>query len=457
RDPERGTTRETTRETDWRQERNFRYTYGVRRDPHYQTNTQRTNSSQARPSAKARLSFSRESVAATPQGGLKPRNSNGLQRNEWRPVSQTGPNSKSINSHVSHTPSPRPQREGKSLQLSGTPRGNQNSNEGSGHSRSKGSTLNRLSLPTERIPLLQDGVANAESGRLQEVDIPYLEETIPELALQSGEKSLPSSSRNPPLVNLEQYDPSQDRSPIRTLSEDRLHVSLRLAPLRDEEIDEEIEEKSLGPRESTVMKRLASTITRTDKGKGVVPPQVKKRVCQSPAQGVSLKRRRITKSQNTPRKKLLQDAISSKSTYRPPHRTNTRPMSERTPTPKWLRLELGADPLASSYKTWKLAPTSLTPNTQSCDSMEALLKACHQMTALPPTGLTMPLHPWIMWVLWTSRNQFSFEDKSFSESEMILKAIKLAKEWQSAQPLPASSSVSSKDYQLSNKDQSPLQ
>ncbi|KAL0756358.1 hypothetical protein Bca101_094026 [Brassica carinata] len=298
----------------WRQERNFRYTYGVRRDPHYQTNTQRTNSSQARPSAKARLSFSRESVAATPQGGLKPRNSNGLQRNEWRPVSQTGPNSKSINSHVSHTPSPRPQREGKSLQLSGTPRGNQNSNEGSGHSRSKGSTLNRLSLPTERIPLLQDGVANAESGRLQEVDIPYLEETIPELALQSGEKSLPSSSRNPPLVNLEQYDPSQDRSPIRTLSEDRLHVSLRLAPLRDEEIDEEIEEKSLGPRESTVMKRLASTITRTDKGKGVVPPQVKKRVCQSPAQGVSLKRRRITKSQNTPRKKLLQDAISSSAT-----------------------------------------------------------------------------------------------------------------------------------------------
>uniref|UniRef100_A0A0D3ABG6 RNase H type-1 domain-containing protein n=1 Tax=Brassica oleracea var. oleracea TaxID=109376 RepID=A0A0D3ABG6_BRAOL len=89
--------------------------------------------------------------------------------------------------------------------------------------------------------------------------------------------------------------------------------------------------------------------------------------------------------------------------------------------------------------------------------MEALLKACRQMTALPPTGLTMPLHPWIMWVLWTSRNQFSFEDKSFSESEMILKAIKLAKEWQSAQLLPASSSVSSKDYQLSNKDQSPLQ
>ena len=108
-------------------------------------------------------------------------------------------------------------------------------------------------------------------------------------------------------------------------------------------------------------------------------------------------------------------------------------------------------------KTWKLAPTSLTPNTQSCDSMEALLKACRQMTALPPTGLTMPMHPWIMWVLWTSRNQFNFEDKSFSESEMILKAIKLAKEWQSAQPLPASSSVSSKDYQLSNEDQSPLQ
>lgn len=104
-------------------------------------------------------------------------------------------------------------------------------------------------------------------------------------------------------------------------------------------------------------------------------------------------------------------------------------------------------------RTWELAPAMMIPAPDSCASMEALLRDCLRITALPPIGLTMPLYPWIMWVLWTSRNQFCFEDKSFSESEMMMKAIKLAKEWQAAQPMPISNSVSSKDCHSSNKAQ----
>lgn len=96
-------------------------------------------------------------------------------------------------------------------------------------SHERRSALKRLSLPKERVPLLQDGVANAESGRLQEVDNQYLEENL--TVHLSGGSNLPSSSRNPENTTRDQYDPSQDRFPIRTLSEDRLHVSLRLGPL----------------------------------------------------------------------------------------------------------------------------------------------------------------------------------------------------------------------------------
>lgn len=52
-------------------------------------------------------------------------------------------------------------------------------------------------------------------------------------------------------------------------------------------------------------------------------------------------------------------------------------------------------------------------------------------------------------MLWTSRNQLRFEDKSFSEIEMLAKALKAAKEWQEAQTPRKQSSVSNKDCHIS--------
>ncbi|XP_013616938.1 PREDICTED: uncharacterized protein LOC106323345 [Brassica oleracea var. oleracea] len=57
------------------------------------------------------------------------------------------------------------------------------------------------------------------------------------------------------------------------------------------------------------------------------------------------------------------------------------------------------------------------------------------MVNLPPSGLSQPLYPWILWNLWLSRNQILFEDKRFSEIETTNKAIKDCREWQLAQPL----------------------
>lgn len=108
-------------------------------------------------------------------------------------------------------------------------------------------------------------------------------------------------------------------------------------------------------------------------------------------------------------------------------------------------------------RVWKLAPALFVPSPEVCDLMENLLKGCMKMTNLPPTGLTSPLYPWILWILWTSRNQFMFEDKSFSKSEMLMKALKLAKEWQSAQPQHKVNSVSPKDCQPPNQNLLPLQ
>lgn len=225
-----------SREVDeWKQDRDFRFNYGARRDPNYVTGSLRVEGSvrENRRPARERLSFSKDDFSYAHTGN-RSKNASQTPRSEWRPVasaSHQGALTKSVHSQVSHTPSPRPKREGGSSQQAHLQANRQNSAERVLHSQERRSALARLSLPKERVPLLQDGVANAESGRLQEVDIQYLEDTMPGL----GGNSIPSTSRNPARNSTDNYDAAQDRSPIRTLSEDRVHVSLRLGPLLDSE------------------------------------------------------------------------------------------------------------------------------------------------------------------------------------------------------------------------------
>lgn len=89
-------------------------------------------------------------------------------------------------------------------------------------------------------------------------------------------------------------------------------------------------------------------------------------------------------------------------------------------------------------KIWDLAPVMLPTNLTYANSVSDLLKEGIKMINLPPTGLSQPLFPWVLWNLWTSRNQFLFEDKKYSEEEVILKATKDAREWLLAQsPKPS--------------------
>ncbi|KAL0711461.1 hypothetical protein Bca4012_018439 [Brassica carinata] len=214
-------------EIDWKQDKAFRVNYGARRDPNYKEESSRLEASERshRRPARERLSFSKDNVNVSHS-----RQNIQTPRSEWRPVasgSHLGNNSKAVAlSSVSHTPSPKPYREGGESGRNGNSVSRQASGEGSVPSQERRSALNRLSLPKERVPLLQEGVANAESGRLQEVD-PLLRDQ----GKSQGGQSVPSSTRNPIPPRDVPYDASQEHSPIRTLSEDRVHVSLRLGPL----------------------------------------------------------------------------------------------------------------------------------------------------------------------------------------------------------------------------------
>lgn len=300
--------RDSVPEPEWQREKEFRFNYGARRDPQYQMYTHREEEAPRRTTAKEKLSFTRESNSGS-HGGIISRNNNPPSKSVWRPIrgSQATANSKSLQSHASHTPTPtpRPQREGMTLPVTISPVTRQRSDERSIPSQDRRSALERLSLPIERIPLLQDGVANTESGRLQEVDTQYREEN--QNVNRSGNTNIPSSSRKPTREMTEQYDPMQNRSPIRTLSEDRLHVSLRLGPLYAQDSEDDV----IIPQEPKRKVASAGTRAPVARKEKTPSPAGKRRVCRSPAQGASLKRRKISRTQSSPKGKLLGDAIRS--------------------------------------------------------------------------------------------------------------------------------------------------
>lgn len=115
---------------------------------------------------------------------------------------------------------------------------------------------------------------------------------------------IPSGSRNLNQTTEEQYDPSQDRSPTRSLSEDRLHVSLRLGPLYpvSEDGTATIETRRGAKAGKATTSKPSASRKRTGRTE---------KVSRSPAQGVSVKRRRVTKGQNSPKRRTPVDPKKS--------------------------------------------------------------------------------------------------------------------------------------------------
>ena len=97
-------------------------------------------------------------------------------------------------------------------------------------------------------------------------------------------------------------------------------------------------------------------------------------------------------------------------------------------------------PLAE--EVWSHIPIQHRP-TSAISSVTDLVKQGSFFTPLPPTGLTSPLWPWVMWNLWKARNKLVFENKTFTAQEVILKSIKDAKEWSQAQTVNRASLIAS--------------
>lgn len=87
-------------------------------------------------------------------------------------------------------------------------------------------------------------------------------------------------------------------------------------------------------------------------------------------------------------------------------------------------------PFAS--RIWDNLPALNKPSLMNCNSLEDLLTLCRNIINLPPCGVSVPLYPWLLWSLWTSRNQYLFEDNMFTENEVLMRATRLAHEWQKA-------------------------
>lgn len=85
-------------------------------------------------------------------------------------------------------------------------------------------------------------------------------------------------------------------------------------------------------------------------------------------------------------------------------------------------------------RVWDLVPTVPTLQQHSLASMKELLTEAHRMTNLPPSGVpNSPIYPWVLWFLWKARNQHIFNERIFTEEDIVLKAILEARFWQEAQ------------------------
>ncbi|KAH0939101.1 hypothetical protein HID58_006562 [Brassica napus] len=170
----------------------------------------------------------------------------------------------------------------------------------SDHGEGRSSALARLSLPQseERRPSKERLSSNTQSeerlsarqdSRKELIvrNVPLLQNNVACAAIITR----PSSSN---FLEDNRLRPC-DRSPIRTLSEDRVHVSLRLGPLFSEE---EKEDEDIGDDIPQMMERAPSKA----EGKRIAgSTQDHKRALRNNSHGVAVKRRRVTKKNSSPR------------------------------------------------------------------------------------------------------------------------------------------------------------
>lgn len=85
-------------------------------------------------------------------------------------------------------------------------------------------------------------------------------------------------------------------------------------------------------------------------------------------------------------------------------------------------------------KVWKQAPFLQRIDLRGLLDLESDWMNLIESTCLPPVGVvSSQLAPWIVWSLWTARNNLIFNNKHATTEEVMSRAIAAAQEWQNAQ------------------------
>lgn len=86
-----------------------------------------------------------------------------------------------------------------------------------------------------------------------------------------------------------------------------------------------------------------------------------------------------------------------------------------------------------AVKVWSLAPLAHPVTSTSFLTTRDGWETLRKLPTLPPVGLgPRTLASWIVWSLWTSRNQLIFEKRTYTAEETIQKALREAREWMTA-------------------------
>ncbi|XP_019093323.1 PREDICTED: uncharacterized protein LOC104753702 [Camelina sativa] len=95
-----------------------------------------------------------------------------------------------------------------------------------------------------------------------------------------------------------------------------------------------------------------------------------------------------------------------------------------------------------ALEVWRSAPFKTPPHAELFTNTQQGIEGINKLTCLPPYGIGLGnLAPWILWMLWYSRNKKNFENRLFSCSEVITLGIVAAREWLAAQhQIPVSKS-----------------
>ncbi|CAG7907135.1 unnamed protein product, partial [Brassica rapa] len=86
-------------------------------------------------------------------------------------------------------------------------------------------------------------------------------------------------------------------------------------------------------------------------------------------------------------------------------------------------------------EVWSKIPIQGMVHLATEDDFKDVLVAFRSVICLPPSGITNSILPWICWSIWKARNILIFENRTLSPVETATNGIRLAREWNLAQPV----------------------